>query len=163
DHVAKFAHIARPGISQQRGHSITGETRSGIMFVQSLLGGSNDVIGAVAQRGNIQLELRQAVIQVASKTSGAHLFLQIAVRCGQHTDIYAYFLASAKAVVGKSIQGAKQLGLNLDVEIANLVQKQRSLIRQLEETGLHGVSPAERALFVAEKLTLHQMFGNGGA
>src|SRR5215831_8845046 len=103
------------------------------------------------------------MVKIATKTAGANLLFQIAIGGRQHANVNADLLAASQPVVGKSVKGAQQLGLDLDIKIANLVQEQGAFIGQLEEAGLHGVSSAEGAFFVAEKLAFHQMFGNGGA
>src|SRR5258708_29576499 len=53
--------------------------------------------------------------------------------------------------------------MDLEIEIANLIQKECSFVGEFEKAGLHGIGTAERAFLVTEKLALYQMLRNGGA
>ena len=61
------------------------------------------------------------------------------------------------------LQGAQQLGLQVERHLAHLVEKERALVRQLEAADLARDGAGERALLVAEELAFEQAGGNGGA
>ena len=60
-------------------------------------------------------------------------------------------------------QNAEQLGLAVERHLADFVEEQRAGVGLLEQAGVVGVGPGERALLVAEELALHQVAGNRGA
>src|SRR5262249_138954 len=57
----------------------------------------------------------------------------------------------------------QQFDLDFLLELTNFVQEERSLVGDLKESWLRGVSAAERSFFVAEQLALHQMLRDGRA
>ncbi len=103
------------------------------------------------------------MIQVGAEAPCAYQLFQVAVGGGHHADIHADLFAAAQPVVREAVQGPQQLGLDLEIEIANLVQKECSFVGEFEKAGLHGIGTAERAFLVTEKLALYQMLRNGGA
>ena len=58
---------------------------------------------------------------------------------------------------------AQQFGLQRQWHFANLVQEQRTLVRQLKDASLLRASIGERAFFVAEQFALEQCFRNSRA
>src|SRR5262249_24795471 len=61
------------------------------------------------------------------------------------------------------LQDAEQLGLQLQRDVADFVQEERSLVGQLETTSLRADGAGEGALLVTEQLTLQQTGGDGRA
>ena len=61
------------------------------------------------------------------------------------------------------IEEPQQLGLEPDGHLADLVQKERSLVRHLDQAVLHLVGAGEGALLVAEDLRLDEVLRQGGA
>src|SRR4029434_2574832 len=61
------------------------------------------------------------------------------------------------------LQHAQKLRLDLARELADLVEEERALVRQLEAPGLAGRGAGERSLLVAEELTLHERRRQRGA
>ena len=61
------------------------------------------------------------------------------------------------------LESAQQLRLQLERHVADLVEKQRALVRQLEPADLLREGARERPLLVAEPLALEQPRRRGGA
>jgi len=61
------------------------------------------------------------------------------------------------------LQCSQKFRLQSDVELADLIQKKRSVIRDLEQAFLLGDSAGERALLVAEQLRLKKVLIDRGA
>src|SRR4029077_331947 len=61
------------------------------------------------------------------------------------------------------LERAENLGLQAEGQIANLVEKQRAPVRQLEASRLPRRGAGEGALFMAKELGLEQVFRNGRA
>ena len=89
--------------------------------------------------------------------------IEVAVRGRDDAHVHLPTLRrphSADAVV---IQGAQQLSLEREREVADLVEEERAPVCLLEQTGLSGVGVRERAPLVAEELRLHERGGDRGA
>ena len=67
---------------------------------------------------------------------------------------------AADALEAPVLEHAQHLGLQADRHLADLVEKQRAAVRDLELPGLAGVGAGERPLLVAEQLGLEQRLGN---
>ena len=72
-------------------------------------------------------------------------------------------LRAAEALELLLLQHAQQLGLQLRGDVADLVEEQRPLVRQLEAADLLADGAGEGALLVAEQLALQQPRGDGRA
>ena len=62
---------------------------------------------------------------------------------------------------GVIVQHAQQAWLQLERQLANLVEEQHAALRALEGTGMLGVRAGERATLVAEQLALDQIRRDG--
>ena len=82
---------------------------------------------------------------------------------GQNTHVHRSLNFASQAAQLVVFKHAQQLGLSADGHLANLIQQQSALFRQLKAscTALHG--PGEGALFVAKNLALNQCLGDGRA
>ena len=72
-------------------------------------------------------------------------------------------LGAAQALELLFLQHAEQLGLQLRGDVADLVEEQRPLVRQLEAADLLADGAGEGALLVAEQLALQEPRGDGRA
>src|SRR5262249_5141577 len=61
------------------------------------------------------------------------------------------------------LEDAQQLGLQLERQVADLVEEERAAVRELETPDALGDGARERAALVPEELALQQAGGNGGA
>ena len=76
---------------------------------------------------------------------------KIAVRSGNHPHVHRDHLRSAHALHFAGLQHAQELRLQAQVELADLVEKQRSTVRDLEAAAAAIRGASERPAFVAEK------------
>ena len=91
-----------------------------------------DVAAALAQRRHAHRQHVQAVVQVFAELAGLHQRLQIAAGGGDHARVKAHQLVAAQRLGLAVLQRAKQLGLQAWRHVADLVQKQRAAVGQLE-------------------------------
>src|SRR5262249_56809617 len=61
------------------------------------------------------------------------------------------------------LEDAQQLGLQLERQVADLVEEERAAVRELEAPDALGDGARERAALVPEELALQQAGRNGGA
>ena len=105
----------------------------------------------------------EAVIEVAAEFPVRDHLRQVAVRGGHQPHVHPDGPRAAQALELLLLQGAKQLGLQLRGDVADLVEEQRPLVGQLEAADLLADGAREGALLVAEQLALQQAGGDGRA
>src|SRR5262249_26279372 len=133
------------------------------MLMQYLLGNTQNVFWTLTQRRDFQLKLREPMIEVATKPATGYKFFQVLVGGCHNAHIDTDFLAAAQTVVRNTIQHAQQLYLNLQIQVTDLIKKERAFVCQFEEAWLHGVSTAESAFLVAKQFAFNEVFWNGSA
>ena len=70
----------------------------------------------------------QPVIQVLPKAFLLHHLFQVAVSSGDHSDVHLYGFVAAHADKRAVLQHMEQFGLHIQRQLADLIQKQRSVI-----------------------------------
>ena len=128
-----------------------------------MAGQERDVSPPFPQRRQPDGEAVQPVVKVLAEASFLHLRLHVLVRGGDDADVGADRARAADAEDLPGLDGAEQLHLHGGGDLADLVQEQHALVRDLEQAGLAHDRAGERALLVAEQLALQQAFRHGGA
>jgi len=82
-----------------------------------------DVVAPLAQRRQLHREHVQAVVEVGAKLPCFHELLERAVRRRDHPDVGPDRLHATDALEFLRLEDAKQLRLQLQREIADLVQQ----------------------------------------
>src|SRR6185503_15283232 len=95
-------------------------------------------------------------VEVLAEAALLHLRLHVLVRGGDEAHVRADGPRPADAEELLGLQGAQQLHLHRGRDLADLVQEEHALVRDLEEARLAAEGAAERALLVAEELALEQ-------
>ena len=94
-----------------------------------------NVLRAFAQRGNANRENIQTVIQIAAKLFSVDHLLQVAMGRGHYSDVNFLRPGTAQALEFPLLQDAQEFRLQIEGDIADFVQKQRTLIGQLDPAG----------------------------
>ncbi len=115
---------------------------------------SDYVLRALPQRGHPKLKLAEPMEEILAEASRGHGGVEILIGGGDDTDVDLDFSMTAQAVKRISVQHAQELHLSLRLQFADFIQKKCSLVREFEQAGLGRIGASERALFVAEQLTL---------
>src|SRR5271165_5399711 len=77
--------------------------------------------------------------------------------CGRNeTNINVDGSSTSEAFELLLLQGTQKLWLQIHTNVADLVEKQSAVVRQLKPAALLDERPRESALFVAEQFTFHQ-------
>src|SRR3989304_9641867 len=105
----------------------------------------------------------QPIEKVFPKRASLDLILQVFIGGSDDPDIDLDGLPAPNPPHLPFLQGAQYLGLQVDVQLADLVQEQRALIGRLEEADTTKGSPGERTLLVAEQFALDEGLRNRGA
>ncbi len=85
------------------------------------------------------------------------------IRSRDHAHVDFLSGVAAQALKFLLLQDAQQLGLQLQRNVTDLVEEERSLVRQFEASDLARDGSGEGASLVAEELALQQAHGNGRA
>jgi hypothetical protein len=122
-----------------------------------------DVLLALPQRGGAQADDVEPVVQVLAEPPGADQRLEVLVGGRHDPDVDGDRLRAADALEGLPLQDAQQLGLDLEVDVADLVEEQRAAVGLLEPPDAVAVGAGEGPLDVAEQLALQQALRQGRA
>src|SRR5260370_36411544 len=85
--VAQLAHIARPRMRPQGGYRRRREGEARVLLLQKELADRDDVFGPLPQGRNRDVDLAQAVEQIAAETPVHDRFLQLLIRGRDDADI----------------------------------------------------------------------------
>ena len=109
------------------------------------------------QRGKFDRHDRQAVIEVFAKSAVLDRFLQIDIRRGDDPDIHLCDRGIAERGKFALLDHAKQPDLCFRAKIADLVEKDRTRIRNFEQAFFCGDGAGKCALRMPEELRFQQL------
>ena len=115
-----------------------------------------NVAAPFAQRRQRDRKHVQAVVEIAPEAPAPHLLGQIAVGRRDDADVDVDRARTAEAFDLPFLEHAQQPRLQLERQLADLVEEDRAAVRQLEPADLAGVRAGEGAALVAEQLALDQ-------
>src|SRR6185503_16564556 len=113
------------------------------MFFQKVIDQNRNVSTSFAERRHIDRQDVDAVIQIVSETTIRHHRAQVAIRRRDHSDVHVDLMRTTDATDLSLLKRTQQLRLNTNIELRNLVEKQRPSIRDLEQTFLLRVCAGE--------------------
>src|SRR5438045_3929957 len=106
----------------------------------------------------------QAIVQVLTEMLALNCESRIAVGGGNETNVHLrILLLAAHSTYDAVLHDAKKLRLQGKRHLRELVEKECSSMRRLEEAGLFAIGAGECALPVAEHLRLEKMLWHGCA
>ena len=134
-----------------------------VVQADEVLDQRRDVLAALAQRRDLDAEDVEAVVEVVAEAAGLDLAAQVAVGGGDdaHVDLDRRRGADRQDLLG--LDGAQQLDLQAERQVADLVEEDRAAPGALEQPFLVADGAGERAAQVAEELALEQVLGDGAA
>ena len=94
---------------------------------------SRDVFPAVPQRGELQSEGVEPVVQILAEAALGHQICQVLVGGGNHAHIYRNSVVRAQACDTAFLQHTKQPCLQRQRHVANFVEKQGARVGRLEQ------------------------------
>src|SRR6516165_365233 len=123
----------------------------------------DNVFPAFAKRRKANLNDIEPVIQIETKLALLDRVGELSVRGGHHADVHLNIAYATQPPEGLLFQNPKQLGLQHDRHLADLVQENRPAGSDLQDSRLLRARVGKGALFIAEQLAFEQRLGNGGA
>ncbi len=124
---------------------------------------SRYILAAFSQRRQLDRKDIQAKVEITAEFTISYHPCQVAVGSGYEPNIHMVSLAAAQAFEFLLLQYAQKFWLKRWRNIADFVQKESTLIGQLEAAKLLRYGSSERPFFMAEELALQQIQRDGSA
>ena len=119
--------------------------------------------GRSCRGGKIDLDDVEAIVEVFAELSLLGEPQQVAIGGGDDADVDLDGLRPADALESAFLEHAQQFGLHGQRDLADLVEKDRAAVRQLEPALALTGRAGERPLLVAEELAFEQRLRQGRA
>src|ERR1700730_592390 len=155
DDVAQFTDIAGPIVFVQFGDGLRSEN----FFLPAILRGNlagemghevGEIFRTLAERGEVQREYVNAMIQVAAKFIFLYQLFEVAVGGHDDPDIYLVRFFPANTFHFALFEHAQKFGLHGDGHVSNLIQEKSAAFGLFEFSGMPAGSSGEGPLFMAE-------------
>ena len=121
----------------------------------------DDVLPALPQGRQGDVDGVDAVVQVLAETAGPHQGLQVQVGGADEPDIDRNRLAAAHADDAAALERPQELGLQVQGNVADLVQEECAAVGLLELARMVGMGIGKCALDVAEEFAFEQGLRDG--
>src|SRR2546428_1902320 len=164
DGVVELPNVSRPGMFEQGLSGGRVEPAQAIpvtlrVLAQEVRGKRENVLAALAERRQVNLDGVETKEQVLAKAPGLHFRGKVGVGGGYDPHVRPARLGGAHALELARLEHPQELGLQVGRDIRDLVQEKRPAVGELEAA--HAVRPGvrERALDVAKELALKHAFG----
>src|SRR5580658_4953358 len=128
-----------------------------------ILGEQKNIFRALAKRRDMDWKDVQAVEQIQTKLPGTNCRWQIAVCSCNHTHIHWNALCASNAFELAFLKHPQQGDLRFGRHFADLVEKNRPVVRDFEAPSIPLIGTGEGAFLVSEKLSRHQRRWRGSA
>src|SRR5579859_806146 len=154
-HIAKLANVSRPVIRAEPFKGRTGKLGTRTRHVgadsgQQGLRHIGNVILTFAQRRNGEWHGADAEVEIAAERLGLDQVPEILVCSSDQADVNEPVAHISHAAEFFLFQDLQKFGLNVGVNIADLVEKNRAAVTDLEQPWLEIERARERSLFVAK-------------
>ena len=168
DEVLQFPDIPGPGIGEEAipdlGCDPFDPAREfPVEFFDEIVGQGGDVLGPLPQRRDVDGKDVQAVEEILPELSLLHRLQEVPVRGRDEAHVHRDGLESAHPLEALVLDRLEELCLHLPRDLADLVQKERSLVRQLESPRLRRDGAGEGPFLVAEEFAFDEILRDGGA
>src|SRR5690606_7205523 len=138
------ADVAGPGVPTQQlaGGMVERDVDAKVVAQphEEQLGEADDVFAALAQRGHLDGSAGEAIEQILAEAALGDFATQVAVGGCDHANVdLPHLRGLADAGELASLEHAQQLDLQLERELADLVEKERAAVGLFEYAGLIAV------------------------
>ena len=160
DRVPELAYVARPARRRQRGQRRGLEpARPDLVrqLAQEVGGQKRDVASPLTQRGQVDAEPRQTVVEILTEGPPPRFAFQIAQRHGDDPHPDVDLAPPPHAAEPSGLQHPQQLRLQIEGQLADLVEDQRAPRGFLEPTRAARPGAGEGAPLVAKQLAFCQL------
>ena len=165
-HVLEFADVARPFVREQRvlQHDRRPHRRPAIHrgeLQQEELDQLRDLFTPLAQGRHVDFDHLQAIVEVFAEGAGAHHRVEVAIGRRDHPHVDVDGAIAAQLGELAILQHMENLGLQRLRHLADFVEQDGAVLRELELADAGGGGAGEGAALVPEQLAFEQ-FGRQG-
>ncbi len=155
DHVLELADVSRPRVRHQRlhralRHSLDAPSELGLAAVDVGPNEERDVLSPISQRRHLDGEDAEAEVEIAPENAVGHGLLEVPVGRGHDPHVDPPGAGGAHPFELPVLQEAKQLDLEIDRKLADLVQKDCAPVGHLESPRSRSGRAGEGAPLVTE-------------
>ena len=155
--MIEFANIARPGMLMKSLDG--GGVEAGNVFaialrvtVEKMVCQEIDVLTAVSQRRDVDLNGIQAKEEVLTEPTGSGLGIHVGVGSREYPNVDTPGRGRADALEISRFQNAQEFGLQVEWNVGNFVQEQGAAIGEFESPDAIGARIGKSTLYVTEEL-----------
>ena len=157
----ELADVAGPVVRLQVPHRALGDPENGpaqlaAVLLHEVLHEPRDVLSPLAQGRHRDREDVEPVPEVLAEAAGLHLLVQPAVGGGHEAHVRLQRRGPAHALELAVLDHPQELGLQLEGQLADLVEEEGGAVGDLEAPLALGDGPGESALLVPEELALDE-------
>src|SRR5581483_1733890 len=168
DEVLELADVAGPrvaeeGVDRLGTERLLRDPHLAALRLREVAEEEQEVVAALAQRGQVHGHDVQTVVEVGPEAAVLDREREVAVRGRDDADVDGDGLRAPDAEELAVLEDAEELRLRSRAHLADLVEEERPLVRQLELAELLRVGVREGALLVSEELALEERLGDRGA
>src|SRR5260370_26721444 len=132
-------------------------------FLHEVADEEREVFGALGERGDLDGENVQGVIEVAAEGALCYAFRKIGVGCGDDADVHALGAIAAEPFEFLLLKHAKKFRLKFEGKVADFVEEKRAAVGEFEAADFLADGAGERTALMAEEFGFEKTAGNGGA
>src|SRR5580704_3295475 len=162
DAIFELANVTGPIVRQHRFQRFLCQYVAFGVARQEVRNQGGDIFLAVAQWGQPEIHDVQPEEQIAAERTFFHFLGQVTVSSGDDAEVRAAMGERTHRAELLFLQDAQELGLQVERQLADLVEKGRAAIGHFDQAGLGSYGARERAFHVAEQLALHERAHQGG-
>ena len=147
--------VARLDLARER---LRTGTVPGAFASEKMLRDQHDVGSAIAERRQHDVHTADAVVEIFAETAFFDRSLEFAVRGTDDAHVGRAIRGLADTAELPVLQKTKQLGLNRQRHLADLIEKHRAAVRCLDHAGAIPIRARECTAHVTEQFALDEVF-----
>jgi hypothetical protein len=159
--ATKLAHVAGPGAPRQVHHGAIAHLSIRRDLPQASLHDDVEVVSALGERRDVEVEDVQPVQQIRPKLSPSRARFDVEVSGGHDSCLKRQILHGADGPEAGRADRAEELRLLLERKVADLIEEERSVGGFLELSADPPARARERAFLVSEQLGLEERRWHG--
>ena len=117
-------------------------------------GQQRNVVKALAQRRDENLDDIQAVKEILAETAGRDAIFEMAVAGGHQMDVHRDGVLAADPLKGAGFEDAEQLGLDAQADVRDFVEEEGAAVGAFEAAGALCGGAGERAFLMPKQFAL---------
>jgi HAD superfamily hydrolase (TIGR01509 family) len=166
--VLQLANVSGPGVVQKPGDGAFGQLRpcdseASRVGIQEVHRERQDVLAAVAQRGERQVRYVEAVVEVFAKSALGHRLQEVGIRCGDEAHVNRDRAPCANPHDLMLLKDSEEFHLRAERQIGHFVQEESPFVGSFKPSLAAGKRAGKRAPLVTEKLALEKRRCEGAA